>query len=264
VSGGNRTRVNKWGAAALLARAYLYSKEYANAEAQATAVLANVVPVTGLYSLLSNQNVFLKNQKESILEWDRSQTAYTYEGSMFLGYPNYGLAADHAMLPGLLSAFETGDTRKANWQKTYGSYTLPYKYKSLSSPHTENYLVLRVAEQYLIRAEARAQQNNISGAQADINSIRNRSGLANDTTLVDKATAMAAIEKERRVELFCEWGHRWFDLKRWPSLTTPATKTRADDVLGALKSTWTSTAILFPIPQLARGANANLTQNEGY
>jgi len=121
-----------------------------------------------------------------------------------------------------------------------------------------------VAEQYLIRAEARAQQNNISGAQADVNVIRNRAGLANDTTMTDKATAMAAIENERRHELFCEWGHRWFDLKRWPSLTSPATQTRADDVLGTLKSTWTSTSILFPIPQPARNNNPNLTQNEGY
>jgi hypothetical protein len=260
VSSGSRIRVNKWGAAALLARVYLYTKDYPNAEAQVNAVLAN----TGLYSLVSNQNnVFLKNQKESILEWDRTQLAATYEASMFLSYPNFGYAADHAMLPGLINAFETGDTRKTNWLKTYGSYTLPYKYKTTSG-NTENYIVLRVAEQYLIRAEARAQQNNISGAQSDINIIRNRSGLANDTTMVNNATAMAAIEKERRVELFCEWGHRWFDLKRWPSLTSPTTKTRADDVLGTLKTTWKSTAVLWPIPQVNRDRNTNLTQNAGY
>lgn len=260
VSEGSRIRVNKWAAAALLARVYLYTGDYANAETQASAVLEN----SGLYSLLSDQNnVFLKNQKESILEWDRTQPGNTYEAGMFLLYPIYGLPADNAMLPGLISAFETGDTRKTSWQKTFGSYTLPYKYKTTSG-NTENYIVLRVAEQYLVRAEARAQQNNISGAQADINIIRNRSGLANDTTMVNKATAMAAIEHERQTELFCEWGHRWFDLKRWPSLTSPATKTRADDVLGALKSTWTSTAVLFPIPQLYRDRNPNLTQNEGY
>lgn len=260
VSSSSRIRVNKWGAAALLARVYLYTKEYANAETQVNTVLAN----TGLYALVSNQdNVFLKNQKESILEWDRTQLTATYEGGMFLSYPGYGLAADHALLPGLLSSFETGDTRKTNWLKTFGSYTLPYKYKTTSG-NTENYIVLRVAEQYLIRAEARAQQNNISGSQSDINMIRNRSGLTNDTTMVDKTTAMAAVEKERRAELFCEWGHRWFDLKRWPSRTSPAAKTRADDVLGALKTTWNSTAILFPLPQTSRDRNPNLTQNEGY
>lgn len=262
VSSGERIRVNKWGAAALLARVYLYTGDYANAETQATAVLAN----TGLYSLLSTQNnVFLKNQGESILEWDRTTIVNTYEGSLFLGYPVYGLAADHALLPGLLNAFETGDTRKTNWLETFGSYTVPYKYKAAGTTvdtNTENYLVLRVAEQYLIRAEARAQQNNISGAQEDINIIRNRAGLAN-TTAADKNALQAAVEQERRIELFCEWGHRWFDLKRWPSLTTSG-KTRADDVLGALKTTWTSNAVLFPIPQLARDNNPNLTQNAGY
>jgi hypothetical protein len=74
---------------------------------------------------------------------------------------------------------------------------------------------------------------------------------------------MAAIENERRHELFCEWGHRWFDLKRWPSLTTPG-KTRADDVLGALKTTWKSSAVLYPIPLSAITNNPNLTQNAGY
>jgi hypothetical protein len=126
-----------------------------------------------------------------------------------------------------------------------------------------DYLVLRVAEQYLIRAEAKAQQNNFSGAQADVNVIRNRAGLPNLTTMVDNTTAMMAIEKERRTELFCEWGHRWFDLKRWSSLTNTG-KTRADDVLGALKITWKSTSVIYPIPQSARDNNPNLTQNTGY
>jgi len=65
-----------------------------------------------------------------------------------------------------------------------------------------------LASSFLIRAEARAQQNNISGAQADISTIRNRAGLAN-TTANDKASALLAIEQERRIELNCEWGHRW-------------------------------------------------------
>lgn len=264
VSSGSRIRVNKWGAAALLARVYLYTQDYPNAEAMATAVLAN----TSLYSLLSDQNqVFLKNHNESILEWDRSYLANTLEGGLFLNYPSYGLPADHAMLPGLLSAFPSGDTRKDNWTIQFAGdiSAVPYKYKADGSATTvtENYLVLRVAEQYLIRAEAYAQQNKVAAAQADLNKIRNRAGLAN-TTATDKTTLMAAVEQERRVELFCEWGHRWFDLKRWPSLVSPGTKTRADDVIGSLKTTWKPTSVLFPIPQYALINNPNLTQNSGY
>ncbi|SFE50007.1 SusD family protein [Chitinophaga sp. CF118] len=262
ITGAKRIRANKWAAAAMLARVYCYTKDWANAEAMATAVLDN----TSLYSLQTTaniNNVFLKNGTESILEWDRTPLSATLEASIFLGWFNYFGYFDHTMLPTLINSFDSNDVRKTNWVKTGSTGSGPYKYKT-SLGATENYLVLRVAEQYLIRAEARTQQSNISGAQADINVIRNRAGLDNDNTMTDKITAMAAIENERRHELFCEWGHRWFDLKRWPSLTAPATKTRADDVLGTLKTTWTSTAILYPIPQTARDANRNLTQNGGY
>lgn len=116
-------------------------------------------------------------------------------------------------------------------------------------------MVLRLAEQYLIRAEARVRQNNISGGQSDLNAIRNRSGLPN-TTANDQGSLLLAIEQERRVELFTEWGHRWFDLKRTE---------RAEAVLSpfALKD-WQSTDVLFPIPQTEREINSRLTQNEGY
>ncbi|OQP64038.1 hypothetical protein A3860_21720 [Niastella vici] len=265
VSGGKRIRANKWVAAALLARVNLYTKDWANAEAMATAVLANG-SLYGLQTTANINNVFGKNQTESILEWDKSNAGnFTNEGIAFL-YTSPLLR--YPVLPGLLNSFDSGDARKTNWIKTLNSVSTPYKYKvyafSTGAANGENYLVLRVAEQYLIRAEARAQQNNFSGAQTDINVIRNRAGLPGIATISDKTTAMAAIENERRHELFCEWGHRWFDLKRWPSLTSPAAKTRADDVLGALKTTWRSTSILFPIPKSARDANPNLTQNEGY
>lgn len=67
--------------------------------------------------------------------------------------------------PELCNAFETGDGRKAAW---IGSATVSgvtfnydYKYKAISTPSSaaqvEDYMLLRLAEQYLIRAEARAQ-----------------------------------------------------------------------------------------------------------
>lgn len=220
---------------------------------------------TSLYALLpsaSIASVFKKNQKESILEWSAINS---YEGNTFLSdYSFYKLIA-FQFLPALTNSFESADLRKTNWTLTYNGATTAYKYKRMTSDavNDEDCIVLRLAEQYLIRAEARAQQDNISGAQADINVIRNRAGLSNNTTMVDKTTAMVAIEKERRTEFFCEWGHRWFDLKRWPSLTT-AGKTRADDILGGLKTTWKSTAVLYPIPNASRMSNANLAQNDGY
>jgi len=270
IAGGQRIRANKWAAAALLARVFLYTGDWANAEAMSTAVIGN-----SNYALLTSANianVFKKNSTEAILQWLDDQNGNAFEGIIYTQYYSLFGYFDHLVQPGLVNSFETGDLRKTNWvlTKTYsnsggsGTFSAPYKYHgNYAAPKEENYMMLRLAEQYLIRAEARAQQNKISGAQGDINMIRNRAGLAN-TTAADKASLLAAIEQERRIELFCEWGHRWLDLKRWPSLTSPATKTRADDVIGALKTTWASTAVLFPIPQSAIASNPNLEQNNGY
>ena len=132
----------------------------------------------------------------------------------------------------------------------------PFKYKVMSGTNlTEYYITLRLAEQFLIRAEARAQQGNISGAKTDVNVIRTRAGLPN-TTANDKGGLLNAIEQERRIELFAEWGHRWFDLKRTGRATT---------VLGSLKpATWQPTDELWPIPQSQINLNPSLTQNNGY
>ena len=110
-------------------------------------------------------------------------------------------------------------------------------------------------EQYLIRAEARAMLGNISGAQADINIVRNRAGLA-DTSANTAEELKAAILQERRVELFTELGNRWFDLARTGT---------AADVLSSIKSGWRATDLLLPIPEAELLANPNLyLQNPGY
>ena len=112
-----------------------------------------------------------------------------------------------------------------------------------------------MAEQYLIRSEARARKNNLSGALADLNTIRNRSGLLNSTA-IDQASLLLSIEHERRIEFMSEWGNRWYDLKR---------TNRIDAVLGLLKpATWQSTDKLWPIPVAELNANPALMQNPGY
>ena len=108
----------------------------------------------------------------------------------------------------------------------------------------------------MIRAEARAQLNKISEAQEDINAIRHRAGLP-DTQAADKNALLQAIELERKHELFTEWGHRWFDLKRTG---------RVDEVLSTIKAQWTPTAALYPIPEIQILNNPSMKnqQNPGY
>lgn len=265
-SPGLRVNANQWAATALLARVSLYLGDWEQAEAYAS----EVIEQTSLYKLLDStelRNVFLKNSEEAILQFGpyMSLGKYTYEGSMFVTtYTTYCLRDE------LVNAFDgSKDLRKSTWIKELDDSGIinyqPYKYRfngtaAANAAGLEEYpTVLRLAEQYLIRAEARAKQNKITGetgAVSDLNKIRNRAGLDDYEGSDASDEVLLAIEKERQLELFCELGHRWFDLHRTG---------RADAVLGALKpSTWDATDVYYPIPQSARDSNPNLTQNAGY
>lgn len=253
----DRVRPNKWAAEGLLARVYLYTGEWVKAEESASLVIQSP-----LYSLPANlNNVFLKNSSEALWQLQPVNPSWnTWEGNIIIPASSASLPT-YLLTSSLLQAFETGDPRKASWTntRTYAGATVVYpnKYKVYGNgaPLTEFYMILRLAEQYLIRAEARANQNNIPGAQADLNIIRNRSTLAN-TTANTQTDLLLAIERERRIELFAEWGHRWYDLKRTG---------RADVLLSVLKpGTWQSTDKLWPIPASELNANPQLIQNPGY
>ncbi|MBL7865020.1 MAG: RagB/SusD family nutrient uptake outer membrane protein [Cyclobacteriaceae bacterium] len=121
-----------------------------------------------------------------------------------------------------------------------------------------NVVVMRLGEIYLIRAEARAQQNKIngaSGAQGDINMLRTR---ANAPTVgsVTQSQMLQLLEDERRYELAYE-GHRWYDLVRTD---------RAKVVMPAFNANWKNTYELWPIPQREILNNPALVgnQNPGY
>ncbi len=251
-----KIRPNKWTATALLARTYLYKEEWAKAAEQSSMVISS-----GMYSLVTNvNNVFLKSSNETIFQLQPgSININTWEGNVILP-PSSAVVPTYLLTNTVLNAFETGDLRRDSWVKSRDlsgqTFFYPFKYKvQMSAAVTEYYIYLRLAEQYLIRSEAKAQLNDIGGSQADLNVIRNRAGLSN-TAAADKASLLLAIEHERQVELFAEWGHRWFDLKR---------TNRANTILSTLKpSTWQPTDVLWPIPSIQISLNSALTQNPGY
>jgi hypothetical protein len=119
----------------------------------------------------------------------------------------------------------------------------------------DNIQVFRLAEMYLIRAEARAQQDDINGAASDINVIRQRAGVP----LIQgnsKNQLLLALENERRMEL-CFEGHRWYDLVRTG---------RAQAVMEEFTSNWSEKDELWPIPLREINNNPSLSnaQNPGY
>lgn len=252
-----RARVNKLAASALLARVYLYQKNWSAAETEATAVIGSAT-----YSLETNlNNVFIKTSNETIWQIISNVSAgITGVTRMGRSWLPPSTTPVFVLYDTLAKTFETGDQRMVNWTKplSYNGTTFyyPYKYKIRNTGVSGNEysVMLRLAEQYLIRSEARAMQNNIPGAQADINAVRARAGLA-PTAAATQADLLAALEKERWTELFTEMSDRWFNLKRTG---------RIDAVLSRTKPQWKSFQALYPIPLTEITANPTLTQNPGY
>ncbi|WEK34861.1 MAG: RagB/SusD family nutrient uptake outer membrane protein [Candidatus Pseudobacter hemicellulosilyticus] len=268
---GTRTRPNKWAATALLARVYLYMGENDNAIAMA----GEVIEQSSLYTLMPPAQAFLKDSREAIWQLKHATTFYglgnaTPEGSAVIPTPPATGYGAYYISPSLAAAFEDDDARKTNWMgvNTVSGLTrfFPFKYKTgrynavTGGESTEFYILLRFAEQYLIRAEALARKGNsyLEDAIKDLNTIRLRSSLDQLPLTLTQAETLEAVAQERRVELFMEWGHRWFDLKR---------NNKAHDVLSVLehKQPWEGDyQLLYPIPVTEIKTNVHLGQNPGY
>jgi hypothetical protein len=259
----DRVRPNKSTATSLLARAYLYLKDWKNSELEASSIIND----SSVYKLVPLNSTFLKNSTEAIWQLQPVNAGWNTEDARIFILPSGGPSSTFPVYldSNFVKAFEVNDLRKDVWVKSVTTsstknYFYPSKYKSATNGAavTEYLMAFRLAEQYLIRAEARAQQGDILGSQSDLNRIRNRAGL-NNTMAGDKVSLVNAIFNERRYELFTEWGHRWLDMKR---------SNQVDSIMDSgakLKgSIWNANWSLYPLPLYDIQQNENLIQNPGY
>lgn len=261
VSNGQRIRVNKWAAKALLARVYLYTGRWE----QAVLLSGEVINHSALFGLVPLNDVFKKNSQEAIWQLETYDVpTYSLVEARHLIPFSATMNPRYSLTPQLLAHFDGGDQRRIHWlgKNMYEGteYYYPFKYKvrvGTAGNIAEYYMMLRLGEQYLIRAEAYARQNqNLSLAIADLNTLRTRAGLPDLPSTLGPSAVLDAIERERQIELFAEWGHRWLDLKRTG---------RAVPVLAPVKgATWQPTDQLYPIPQEEIDRSPRLTQNPGY
>src|SRR5690606_17857870 len=147
----------------------------------------------------------------------------------------------------------TGDTRYAASIAFAGTSAYAIKYDELSLG-ADNVIVLRLADMYLIRAEAEANKTapSITAIQSDINKIRLRAHLLpNSESSVSQLQRI--IEKERRIEFAFE-GHRWFDL------------VRTGRAIAVLPNVNNVNQTLFPIPtdEIQTNKHPGMIQNPGY
>ncbi len=246
---------NKYVAAGMLARVYLQQGRFADAGAAANRVIsANKYTLNPSYTdefFSGSAAGLLPNSPEDIFAIQISAQSGRNELNTFYSIDRRGdisIEDKHTNLYGPTD--ERGDLFTTSGGQTYSN-----KYDDLYG----NIKMMRLAEMYLIRAEANALTSKPIDALTDLNTVR-AARIANFVPGVEIGTALTdAIATERRKELWME-GHRWFDLKRTTRIVQ-----RVDCRAGSVCSlAATSNKWAWPIPQNERLANPNVTQNEGY
>jgi starch-binding outer membrane protein, SusD/RagB family len=269
-------RANLISANGLHARIALYSENWADAETYATTYI-NAVP---LATLTTFPGIWTDaNTVEQAYRIVRT-SAQARPGNL---YRNTSASATNigtivwTVSNKLYDSYGATDIRKAAYFKTDATL-LAAKRPNANRPGiiigkyaggaygsaTENLVnskMMRTAEMYLIRAEARAEQNNLAGAQSDLNTLRaNRiTGYVN-VTLSTKQQAIDEIMLERFKELAFE-GHRFWDLKR---RGLPVDRLSADAAGDGQTLPGGDFRFALPIPDPEMKANKLMTQNSGY
>ncbi|MCS7004135.1 MAG: RagB/SusD family nutrient uptake outer membrane protein [Cytophagales bacterium] len=233
-------RASEGAVRALLARVALYAKNYPLAIEQASILIDSA---RFGYKLLPNYTaIFREKRNEEVI----FAVEFNAGAPNSIGRFTSGAGTNVIRTTPVLNAYTTADSVRKSIAVT--------KYATPNG--VDDVIMLRLAEMYLIRAEALAQSNG-SRTQivADINKIKQRAGvpLLTSTTL-SYAEYLAEIEKERRLEFSFE-GHRFFDLVR---------TNRAVDVLSSKPSGFESFKQLLPIPTSEMLFNSAMVQNPGY
>ncbi|MDP2235121.1 MAG: RagB/SusD family nutrient uptake outer membrane protein [Bacteroidales bacterium] len=275
VTASHKGFVTKGAANALLAKVYaaIQPPQWNKVQQYADAVIAGGYSLVPEYDMLWNNTN--ENSSEAIFEinYEGTSSSGNWGASMFRGmdWKKFNTPSND-----LVAAFDAeGDVIRKNssisfddvsgrWSDPYWPQsTFPFinKYRNIAQPSPQNFILLRLADIILLKAEALNANGDVSGAATLVNQIRSRVNLPN-TNATDQQAMRLAIEKERRFELAFE-GHRWYDLKRTG---------RAVEVMNNVKGpggaslgySVNENRLLWPIPQSELDKNTKLVQNTGY
>jgi hypothetical protein len=272
----NKEFATKGAANAMLAKVYatIEPHDWNKVSEYCDAVIAGgytlVGEYTDLWSMNNNEN---ENTTESILEincynWDSGGNwgVYMFDGTDWKKF--------NTPTNDLVAAYEAeGDVIRLNanvrfadvtgvWTDQYwplNHYPFINKYQDFSG--AQNFILIRLADILLLKAEALNELNQVTEAAALVNQVRARVDLGPTPAATQDAMRLA-IENERRLELAFE-GHRWYDLKR-TGRAIPVINALEDGSGTNLGYVLTPEKMLWPIPQQELDKNEKLTQNDGY
>lgn len=251
------------------ARAALYSGDYSAASGYATTIINNYpLANASQYAAMFGGDA---DATEVIWRFDNVQGANNSVAGNFIFTGTGGDFIEGSSE--LFNAFSAGDIRRdvALVPSTASAtgFTINKYPPNADANYINDLKTMRVAEMYLVRAEAQARQSQFAQAAADIQTLRTARGSSTVTPAYGSLNvAIQDIVNERRLEL-CYEGHRYLDIKRSRSLLNEGiTRDAADS--GYLGNNFPSSVsatdhrFTFPLPDGELAGNPNITQASGY
>jgi hypothetical protein len=228
---GSPFYASKAAAEALLARVYLYERDFGNAEAYAADAIASSganLATAAQVATMFDETVGNNPEGIFIISVDPATESLGVNNSL----SSYTSSQWMAMVPtqDLLDLYESGDARLAWYAPCVNDVTSQsianclathpdidggasgleiQKWNAEQGSFADDVPMFRIAEMLLIQAEARVRGTGLGDPLTPLNQLRANRGLA-DYAGPD---VLEAILDERRREFAAE-GHRFFDLKR--------------------------------------------------
>ncbi|RFS18903.1 RagB/SusD family nutrient uptake outer membrane protein [Chitinophaga silvatica] len=255
-----RGRVSYYGAKALLSRVQLYREDWEAVDSLATDVIKN-----GGFSLLTRTAMFedskKQNSSEAIFEIQFNQTDNLGSDALANFYWQSGSYGDGLATENLYSTYTATDARrgfvvKGSRKSGENPAWLINKYTN-NTTFEEPSRIIRLAEVYLNRAEARAHKNQDGLAAADLDVVGGRADADYKPATATGDPLKALILLERRKELAFE-GHRLFDLTRNKQSFTKYRSSKT------IQIDYPNLKTILPIPQAEMNSNRNMEQNDAY
>lgn len=214
-------RATKWAIYALLADIYLWQGDY-----DKCIEMCDLIIDSKRVGLIEKwfTNFFPGNSNESIFEIQYSYSKGQTNG--FSGWfdvsPKYGIS-----IPMMYLFLETellGDKRGLNASYLLSNLTI-WKYagvdyynvttaKRASNQNDQNFIIYRLADILLMKAEALVMKNNFEEAIEIVNRVRSRAGISTELNIGSTELDMLAIVLDERAREFVAEGKRWYDLLR--------------------------------------------------
>lgn len=257
-------RVTRLTAKALKARVLLYQKKYPEAATLALEVLekANTYGYSmeeqwkeifqGFYE--SSETLFAPYTMGIVETCDielRATKIGTYTSELSETWaPKFDASATDD--PRIKETFKDPDPRVEN-----GKYPYITRAEDIIG---NGHIFLRLAEVYLIHAEAEARQgaSHYAAARKSLKTITDRAGYPENTVEnIPDNELLEAIRQHKWMELAIENGEEWFDLVRY----TQTGDLPWGSVKGSLEKEW---QLIAPIPKKALSGNKLLVQNPEY